>query len=123
MNHMGAKVYVIFVDLFLLVLTFYMLNSSFTDHVFRNVDLAEVRQKNVQEGKPRSSRLVVLADGGLLMNGRVVRWGQMQKILADSQEAVDLAVEKDVAWKRVAEVMEVLRTSGRSVYVVYENIP
>lgn len=121
MNGLGAKVYVIFVDLFLLILSFYVLNSTFSHVTFQTVDLPGVKQGR-QVPQEAGLAVVLLASGGLMVDGAQTDVEHLGEVLALSRRGrVDLAVDRSVRWERISHVVKAVAESGKQVCIVYES--
>ncbi len=121
-EQLNDKVYVIFVDLFMLLLATYVLHGDFTEHVYNKLSLNPTTE---QAGTPPPGKSVVLKifpDGKLMLGDRETPLSGLEvSIRSREEKSVVVAVDRKTTWENLGQILLHLNKSGKKSYFAYEK--
>lgn len=107
------------VDIFLNILIFFLVATSFQTNSALNVKLPETRQKGTQEKKKEPMRIELGSDGAIALNKENITLAVLREKLNEQNDksiSVTLRADTKVSHGNVVSILDLLREEG------YENL-
>jgi biopolymer transport protein ExbD len=121
---LAQRANVIFIDLFLIILFMYILNSHFEVPIFKEIHLTKSSKEVAAINKQHKdiANLKCDSSGNLLLNGKPITKGSLLNEIDKIQaKTLLVGIDKTTSWEKVGPIIDILSERKLKIRFAYEQ--